>query len=547
MKTFLKILSSLGIICALSSCEAQLPPIVIHPDPVFDKTGIYQVNTISIYDEQETVITISRIYGLSKEVQLHTGIDEAALEEYNRLNGTDYILMPEKYYSFPESVTFEKTSKAVDLPVVIRPKDMAEEAGMELANRYAIPISILSSSVELDDMGSAAQVILLPDIVNPEFNVIIPETVQKLSFIKGVQLPQVVTISSHVNFTTVEPSMVTFAPDASAVESFNRKNGTDYRMLSGEYYTIGRGSLQAEDMRYSVDVTLSCHSIQDENIYILPLRMSSEIYDVTQKEPVYILVQLNILKMWLTESGNVAATGTGKGTITVELNAPITDAQPVNLIVDNTKVTEYNSANGTSYRSVDPSKVAISSGYIPAGEKSVSVPYVIDMKDMEYDGDETFLIPAVLSREGLYTGTEVEGDIVYISPHKTLEIPYIKTVWGEEKSNRVTKGEIYHSGLRPSKEASEQKYAINYNQTWADGLIYFNIMDETMAGYPERRKLGDFSDRPYERLGGYDEIIDSGSYIDINTGVIHFDLKVMDTAYSASGGFPIQIELAPAE
>ncbi|MCM1176293.1 MAG: DUF1735 domain-containing protein [Clostridium sp.] len=547
MKPFFKILSSLGVLCAMSSCSAELAPIIIHPDPVFDKTGVFQINTISIYDEQETVITVSRTYGLSKEVDMLAGIDETVLEEYNRLNGTDYKLMPEKYYDMPESLTLVKTSKTVELPVIIRPKALAEEAGLERANQYVIPISILSSSIELEEKGAASQVILKPNIVNPELNVIIPETNARLSFIKGVEIPQRVTISSHVNFTTVEPSRVTFVPDAAAVGTFNQKNGTDYRMLAEEYYTVEKGTLDEEEMNWSVGITLSCHNIQDENVYILPLRMSSQDYTVTQKEPVYILVQLNILKMWLNGSGTVITSNTGKGTVTAELNAPITAEQPADLVVDNTKVPEYNSANGTSYLSVDPSKVTITAGSILAGEKTASISYKVDMKDMEYDGEDKYLIPLVLSRKGLYTGTEIEGDFIYISPNKSLEIPYVKTVWGKELSNRVTKGEIYHSNLRPSKNAAKQKYAINYNQNWADGLIYFNILDEAVDGYPERLKLGDFLDRPYDYQDGCDPVIDNGSYIDTDTGIIHFDLTVMDYANAANGGFPIQIELTPAQ
>ena len=301
-------------------------------------------------------------------------------------------------------------------------------------------------------------------------------------------------------------------------------------------------------MLWSTDITFTCHNMPDDNTYLLPLVMKSEDYDVSQRSAIYILVKLNILQIWVDTDGSAEETKTGKGTITVELNAPINEGQPVAFTVDNTKVEEYNNDNGTSYKTIDPSKIKVTSAEIPAGEQSVEVSYEIDMKDMEYDGEDEYLVPLVLSREGLYTGTEVLDDVIYVSPYKTLEIEYVKTVWGEaEKSNRVTKPEIYHSTLRPSKNAADQQYAINYNQTWADGLIYFNILDETVEGYPNRRKLGDFMDRPYQYPNGCDPLTDNGSWIDMETGVIHFNLTVMDAAYASSGGFPIQIELTPAE
>ena len=109
MKRFFEILFSTALIGVMFACEAELSPITIKPDPVFDKTGLYTVNTISIYDEQETVVNISRIYGLSKELDLTIGVDETLLTEYNNLNGTNYQLMPAEYYDFPSAIKLNKT------------------------------------------------------------------------------------------------------------------------------------------------------------------------------------------------------------------------------------------------------------------------------------------------------------------------------------------------------------------------------------------------------------------------------------------------------
>lgn len=131
--------------------------------------------------------------------------------------------------------------------------------------------------------------------------------------------------------------------------------------------------------------------------------------------------------------------------------------------------------------------------------------------------------------------------------NKTLKGTYDKEVWGEEKSNRVLKPAIFiagQDGYAESRNAKKQKYIINYNQTWTGGLIYFNISDETVAGHPNRRVLVDFSDRPNERADGYDQIVDSGSYLDTDTGDIYFNLRVMDGAYGATGGFGIEVLLS---
>ena len=237
MKRFFKILFSSAFIGMMFACEAELSPITIIPDPVFDKTGLYTVNTISIYEEQETVVNISRIYGLSKELDLTIGVDETLLTEYNNLNGTNYQLMPAEYYDFPTTVKLNKTDKVVELPVVIKPKALVAK-GFSTANNYVLPLSLNASSVEVEDKGSAAQVLLIPNIVEPTFTVKVPEVNFSLSFIRDVVFPQTVELEAISNFTTIDAGMVTYKADATAVEAYNEANGVEYELLPSEYYQV---------------------------------------------------------------------------------------------------------------------------------------------------------------------------------------------------------------------------------------------------------------------------------------------------------------------
>jgi len=168
---------------------------------------------------------------------------------------------------------------------------------------------------------------------------------------------------------------------------------------------------------------------------------------------------------------------------------------------------------------------------------------------MPFDGSDSYLLALVLDESELFTGTQVENNVIYIQPFRTLAGDYDKEIWGEEKGNRVTAPAIYLAGTNgwpASRNEKAQKYCINYNQTWSGGVIHFNILDEFVDGYPNRRKLGDFIDRGEGNNGhGYDPVIDNGSWVDIKTGVVHFDLKVVDNAYSNVGGFPIQYNFTP--
>ena len=548
MKRFFKILFSTALIGVMFACEAELSPITIKPDPVFDKTGLYTVNTISIYDEQETVVNISRIYGLSKELDLTIGVDETLLTEYNNLNGTNYQLMPAEYYDFPSAIKLNKTDKVVELPVVIKPKALAAK-GISTANNYVLPLSLNASSVEVEDKGDAAQVLLIPNIVKPTFTVKIPEENFSLSFIRDVLLPQTVEIEATSNFTTIDANMVTYEADATAVEVYNDANDVDYKLLPSEYYKVNTGVLDPETMNYKTSITFTCGKMESDDIFLLPLVMASDVYQIQQKEPIYVLVQLNTLKMWVTGADQVVVNKSGNGKISVEMNAPISNEQPVKLTVDNSLVESYNVANNTSFIPFDPSKVNVSTEAITAGEKKVDVSYQVDLTSMPFDGTDSYLLALVLDESELFTGTKVESGVIYIQPFRTLAGDYEKEIWGEEMNDRITAPAIYlagENGWPDSQNEKAHKYCINYNYKWNGGVIHFNILDESVEGYPDRKKLGDFMDRANENYGrGQDQVIDNGSWVDMKTGVVHFDLKVLDNTHKKEGGFPIQYNFTP--
>ena len=79
MKQFFKILALAALALPFTGCDVEYSDINILPDPVFEQNGLYTVNTISIYDDYETVINVSRTAGLSKELELDIVVDETLL------------------------------------------------------------------------------------------------------------------------------------------------------------------------------------------------------------------------------------------------------------------------------------------------------------------------------------------------------------------------------------------------------------------------------------------------------------------------------------
>lgn len=205
------------------------------------------------------------------------------------------------------------------------------------------------------------------------------------------------------------------------------------------------------------------------------------------------------------------------------MNSPMTVGQPVDFVFEPEKVETYNTEHGTAFKTLDAAKVVVTPTEIQAGSQYGELSFELDLSELDYDGADKYMVPLTFKSSELVDGTIVTGpSTFYIEVNKTLKGTYDKEVWGEEKSNRVLKPAIFiagQDGYAESRNAKKQKYIINYNQTWTGGLIYFNISDETVAGHPNRRVLVDFSDRPNERADGYDQIVDSGSYLDTDTGI----------------------------
>ena len=549
MRRFINIFSAVALLSAMYACQAELPPIVINPDPVFDKNGTYTMNTISIYEEEEVLITVSRVHGLSKEVDMIVDVDAALLEQYNTLNGTSYKLMPEKYYDHVASVKLEKTVKSIEVPVTLKPKALVEDFGLEASHDYVLPISITSSSITLDDKGAMSQVIILPRIVEPQLNVTLPEFNAELDFIRGNPIDQSIVLTAESNFSTIQAEKVTYVPVPEAVASFNEKNGTSYELLPAEYYSIADGTLDLETMTYATNVTFSCHEIEAENdSYILPLTMTSDDYTVKQNAPLYVIVELTELRVVISDGGSMVKKYGNTGEITFTLNAPLASDFNINLLYDEAKVAEYNQEHGTSFQAVDPSKLTITSSVIQSGAYSAAVKYQVEWTDFPYDNGQTMLLPLTIDESVLMDGARIEGG-------KTVYLELIKTLAGVWDVDPIVP--MYPAGVQASWKALVgptiwladgttktngktqkasgygHKYCFVYGgeNYWIEGVMYFDIdFENEIPDMPGCYPIINFRDRPT----GNDKVVNYNSYFDMTKEELHFDITVI--AWSSPGG-----------
>ena len=92
------------------------------------------------------------------DVQAEVKIDESLLKAYNANNKTSYVLLPSKYYTFPEKATVTINAQEVSgvLNLHINKLDITEE-------KYALPITVRSLNGDMPTSASRSQFVFLID------------------------------------------------------------------------------------------------------------------------------------------------------------------------------------------------------------------------------------------------------------------------------------------------------------------------------------------------------------------------------------------------
>lgn len=549
---FIYALSAVALL--LTSCEFEHPYPTVLPDPIFPENGVQVVETNLAYESYVETISIERTYGLSKELELNIVIDEALVEEQNTINGTTYTVLDSKYYEIPQTVTFEPNTKSTKLQVTFKPYAMAKDMGLEAANNAVLPIRIEAEGIE--DKAYLSELMLSPSIATPQLTVQLPEQPKQLSFVPVSKLTQTVDLVVDANFNNVDVSKLEWVVVADAVKSYNDANGTNYSLLTKEY-EIGTPVFDKDNLTVTTQVKMDCYKISGSATYLLPLQLteSHDDYVVNQSEIYYVIVSLTELKVWVDQANTVVDNTSGKGTIKVMTNAPMDKPQPIVIKFAGDKVAPYNAANGTAYLGVDAKTVTVAETAIPAGALSVEAEFNIDISGMEFDSPDAYLVPFVLDKDKLVSGTITEGEqtlIQYMKVQKTLvgtyqremlpsghtidsikanenygsNAPEIKENQGEIFGNRIMLvGTGTATDPMKAEDKGRWKYAISWHNTY-ENLVYFNIlMDQPVPGKENCVRLGDFCDRPHQNSGGYDPLVDSGgSYVNTVTGEVFIDI-----------------------
>ena len=119
---------------------------------------------LTINDEGAEAVLVSRLgQKADVDVNVEYAIDPSFVDEYNRVNGTDYFALPEEYCSFSESKSTIKAGEINSAPVTLSIRPLDDK--IDPSKKYAVPVSIVNSEGVETMKSSSSMVIILDQII----------------------------------------------------------------------------------------------------------------------------------------------------------------------------------------------------------------------------------------------------------------------------------------------------------------------------------------------------------------------------------------------
>lgn len=152
------------------------------------ENGVYLVDAQSAQSKKITIdetgaktkITSRLGTPTNQDVIVNYGVNPQALATFNAKNGTNYQLLPERYYSFSENQTIIKVGEVSSSPIdlIINPFDDS----LDQTKKYAVPVSIVNSvGAEKLEMSSSLMVLIdqviittVPYLANGNYISVVP-------------------------------------------------------------------------------------------------------------------------------------------------------------------------------------------------------------------------------------------------------------------------------------------------------------------------------------------------------------------------------------
>ena len=274
MKKYIYVLFGLMIFFPISGCDVddQLFQDVPESNILFARSLIGKEIYVApnMVNTQFDVLVYRSGMKNSSSVNVSLGVDEQALVDYNELNETQFLLLPDAYYTFDNNITIEGGEQSGISTVTVHASKITDELGFD---EYAIPLKIENSD-NAHISEDRAFVILNLNVREP---VILQEnsgTIEASAIGTGTYTK---ALKVYVEFENEWDLDLRYEIDYDLIDEYNEAHDTEFLALQLENiqglpadFKIESGSKSVE-----VDISISADGLEYFEPLMLPLRLIS--------------------------------------------------------------------------------------------------------------------------------------------------------------------------------------------------------------------------------------------------------------------------------
>jgi len=209
---------------------------------VNDKIGLLNPNFIEakVYNEINASYNLYAIKAGKgqQDAQLSISIEDSVLKNYNTANGTNYVQLPEKYYSFTNKTLYfgrKDYRKAFE----IKWNMQLLSSLLASNNNYVLPIHLNIDNSSISPGINRMSALILPEIVEPYigfFNSGL-NPISYMPTINGLD-EEDIYIKVKTNFNNSSDLSYQIAVDKQLIADYNNANGTNYLLLPDNAYEL---------------------------------------------------------------------------------------------------------------------------------------------------------------------------------------------------------------------------------------------------------------------------------------------------------------------
>lgn len=209
---------------------------------VNDKIGLLNPNLVEakVYNEINASYNLYAIKAGKgqQDAQISISIEDSVLKNYNTANGTNYVQLPEKYYTFTNKTLYfgkKDYRKAFE----IKWNMQLLSSLLASNNNYVLPIHLNIDKSSISPGINRMSALILPEIVEPYIGFLNSglNPISYMPTINGLD-EEDIYIKVKTNFNNSSDLSYQIAIDKQLITDYNNANGTNYQLLPDNAYEL---------------------------------------------------------------------------------------------------------------------------------------------------------------------------------------------------------------------------------------------------------------------------------------------------------------------